>query len=125
MADERYLTGGVKTYSTGIHGRHIVSARQNHFIFDDTAGHGGPGEAVNALELFLAGITGCATMMVERLAKAEKLPLKRVEVTMDATIDTEAKHEGPPVLADARMLFKIEGLPEAKAREMVETYKHR
>jgi uncharacterized OsmC-like protein len=122
---ERYLTGEVKAHSTGIHGRHILSARQNHLIFDDTAGHGGPGEAVNALELFLAGITGCATMMMERIARAEKLPLKHVEVSMDATIDTEAKHTGPPVLANARMRFRMAGLPESKAREMVELYKHR
>ena len=122
---ERYLTGGVKAHSTGIHGRHILSARHNHLIFDDTAGHGGPGEAINALELFLAGITGCATMMMERIARAENVPLRRVGVAMDATIDTEATHHGPPVLASARMRFTMAGVPEDKAREMVEVYKHR
>ncbi len=122
---ERYLTGGVKAHSTGIHGRHILSARHNHLIFDDTAGHGCPGEAINALELFLAGITGCATMMMERIARAENVPLRRVEVAMDATIDTEAKHTGPPVLANARMHFRMVGIPEDKARQMVEVYKHR
>lgn len=121
---DRYLTGAVRTCSTGIPGRHIVSARQNHFIFDDMAGHGGPGEAVNALELFMGGITGCATMMVERLAKAENIPLKSVEVTMDASFDTEAMHEGPAILTAAHVHFRIAGVPEAKARAMVETYKH-
>ena len=122
---ERYLTGEVKAHSTGIPGRHILSARHNHLIFDDTAGHGGPGEAINALELFLAGITGCATMMMERIARAENVPLRRVGVAMDATIDTEATHHGPPVLASARMRFTMAGVPEDKAREMVEVYKRR
>ena len=40
-------------------------------------------------------------------------------------LDTEARHEGPPVLASARMHFTIAGVPEDKAREMVEVYKHR
>jgi|YelNatPaOPRAMG01_1025707.scaffolds.fasta_scaffold09373_6 uncharacterized OsmC-like protein len=122
---ERYLTGEVKAHSTGLPGRHILSARQNHLIFDDTVGHGGPGEAINALELFLGGITGCATMMVERIARAENVPLKHVEVSMEATIDTEAKHPGPPVLASARMRFRMAGVPEDKARQMVEIYKRR
>ncbi|MGH7916110.1 MAG: OsmC family protein [Candidatus Binataceae bacterium] len=123
MAD-RYIKPSVKTVSTGIPGRHIWNARHNQLVIDDSAGHGGPGDAPGAGELFLAGITGCATLMMERLAHHSKAPLTRVEVTMDGVIDTEAPHEGPAVFQSARMEFVMAGVSEAQAHEMVETYKH-
>jgi uncharacterized OsmC-like protein len=124
MAD-RYIEPRVTTVSTGIPGRHIWSARHNHVIIDDSASHDGPGDAPGAGELFLAGITGCATLMMERLARAAKAPLKRVEVSMHGVIDTEAKREGPAVFESARLEFVMAGIPEAQAREFVETYKRR
>ena len=122
MAD-RYINPKVKTVSTGIPGRHIWSARHNHVIIDDSSAHGGPGDEPGAGELYLAGITGCATLMMERLARHENVPLKRVEVSMEGLIDTEARREGPAVFESARLEFVMAGIPEAKAREFVETYK--
>jgi len=122
MAD-RYINPKVKTVSTGIPGRHIWTARHNQVVLDDSAAHGGPGDAPGAGELFLAGITGCATLMVERLARAANAPLKRVEVSMEGLIDTQARREGPAVFESAKLQFIIAGVSEAQAREMVETYK--
>lgn len=122
MAD-RYIQPKVTTVSTGITGRHIWSARHNQVVIDDGAYHGGPGDAPGAGELFLAGITGCATLMMERLAKQSGAPLKRVEVSMEALIDTQAKREGPAVFENARLKFAMAGVSEAQAREMVEFYK--
>jgi uncharacterized OsmC-like protein len=124
MAD-RYIKPKVKTVSTGIPGRHIWSARHNHVVIDDSSAHGGRGDAPGAGELFLAGITGCATLMMERLAHAAKAPLKRVEVAMEGLIDTEARREGPAVFESARLEFVMVGISEAQAREFVETYKRR
>jgi len=122
MAD-RYINPKVKTVSSGIPGRHIWTARNNHVVIDDSAAHGGPGDAPGAGELFLAGITGCATLMMERLANAAKAPLKRVEVSMEGLIDTQARREGPAVFESAKLEFVMAGIPEAQAREFVETYK--
>jgi len=96
-------------------------------VADDLAshGHGGPGEALNAAELFLSGITACAVLMMERLARASSLPLQRADVTMEGSIDTEAVREGPPVLDRAHMQFTLVGLTNAQAKELVETYKRR
>ncbi len=51
---DRYITAQVQTYSSGTPGRALCSARTNHFVADDLAAHGGPGEALNAAELFLS-----------------------------------------------------------------------
>ena len=122
---ERYVTAKVRTYSTGVPGRHLCAARTNHFVVDDMPHHGGPGEAVNAAELFLSGITACATLMMERLARESGIPLKRADVTMEGTIDTQMQREGPVVLDRAHMNFILAGVSDAQAKELVETYKRR
>ena len=120
---ERYIKPRVKTVSTGLPGRHIWTARHNHVVIDDSAAHDGPGDAPGAGELFLAGITGCATLMMERLARAANAPLKRVEVNMEGVIDTQARREGPAVFESARLEFIMAGIPQAQAQEFVDTYK--
>jgi uncharacterized OsmC-like protein len=120
---ERYIRPQVKTVSTGIPGRHIWSARHNHVVIDDSMAHEGPGDAPGAGELFLAGITGCATLMMERLARAASVPLKRVEVSMEGVIDTEARREGPAVFESARLEFVMAGIAQAQAQQFVDTYK--
>jgi uncharacterized OsmC-like protein len=120
---ERYIRPRVKTVSTGIPGRHIWTARHNHMVIDDSTAHQGPGDAPGAGELFLAGITGCATLMMERLARAASAPLKHVEVNMEGVIDTEARREGPSVFESARLEFVMAGISEAQAQQFVDTYK--
>jgi len=120
---ERYTRPQVRTVSTGLPGRHIWTARHNHVVIDDSAAHGGPGDAPGAGELFLAGITGCATLMMERLARSANAALKRVEVTMEGVIDTEARREGPAVFQSARLEFLMAGVSQAQAEQFVETYR--
>jgi uncharacterized OsmC-like protein len=122
---ERYIRPKVRTISTGLPGRHIWTARHNHVVIDDSAAHGGAGDAPGAGELFLAGITGCATLMIERLARSANAPLKRVEVSMEGVIDTEAQREGPAVFESARLEFLLDGVSHAQAQHFVETYKRR
>ena len=124
---EQYITSQVRTYSSGTPGRALCSARTNHFVVDDLASHdhSGPGEAINAAELFLSGITACAVLMMERLAAASDISLQRTDVTMESAIDTQAVREGPPVLDRAHMTFTLVGPTEAQAQEMVNTYKMR
>src|SRR6202158_6375911 len=104
------LKPSVKTVSTSIPGRRICAAENSHVVIDDSRRHAGPGDAPGAGELFLAGITGCATLMMERLAKHSKLPLKRVEVSMEGLIDPQAQYEGPAVFQSARMGFVMAGV---------------
>jgi uncharacterized OsmC-like protein len=120
---ERYIRPKVKTVSTGIPGRHLWTARNNHLVIDDSTAHGGPGDAPGAGELFLAGITGCATLMMERLARAANAPLKRIEVNMEGVIDTEARREGPAVFESARLEFIMAGISRPQAQQFVDTSK--
>jgi len=123
--NEQYITATVRTYSSGMPGRALNSARHNQFVADDLASHGGPGEAINAAELFLSGLTVCAVLMMERLARASSLPLQKADVTAECSIDTDAVREGPAVLDRAHLRFELVGVNDAQAKEMVATYKRR
>ncbi|MFQ5426294.1 MAG: OsmC family protein [Gaiellales bacterium] len=127
MSDDRYFSFHAETYTSGRPGRALQRVRSNNFVIDDPAraGYDGPGEAPNAGEYFLSGITGCAALMMERIARADELPLSDVHVSMDADLDTEADHEGPPVFARARMHFAFAGTSEEQAAQLVATFKER
>jgi uncharacterized OsmC-like protein len=112
-----------RTYSGGALGRAPNGARRNQFVADDLAAHGGPGDAINAAELFLSELTVCAVLMMERLARASHLPLQKADVTVECSIDTEAIREGPAVLDWTHMRFELVGVNDAQAKEMVTAYK--
>ena len=123
--DERFTTVSARSYSSGTQGRSITSARTNHFVIDDADYNDGPNEAITAAEAFLSGITACAVLMLERLAREGDIPLNWVNVSMDATRDREAVHEVYSVYDLVRMRFELTGPSEAQSRELVETYKRR
>ena len=122
---ERFHTLSVRSYSTGNKGRCITSARTNHFVVDDPDYTGGPNEAVTAGEAFFSGITACAVLMLERLAREKEYPLKWMDVTLDATRDMEAVHEVHSIYDRVRMRFELTGVDSTQAQELVELYKRR
>ena len=125
---DRYFTFHAETFSSGTKGRAFSRIRNNVFVVDDPSrpGYDGPGEEPGAGELFMAAITTCAGLMMERLARADGLPLERVHVGMDGSLDTQADFgSNPPVLDSARMLFTFTGLSGEQAEQLVETFKRR
>ena len=90
---EKLHTVSVRSYNTGNNGRCVTSVRTNHFVVDDPDYTGGPSEAVTAGEAFFSGVTACAVLMLERLAREKGDPLKWVDVTLDATRDLEDVRE--------------------------------
>ena len=125
--EERVRTTTVRSYSSGTPGRALCNARNHHFVVDDYASNGGPGEEIGAGEAFLSGITACAVNMLERLARDSQMPLAWTDVTIEADRDSDAPpvHENLSVYNEIRMHFQMEGLDADQAQELVETYKRR
>jgi len=121
------LTWQAETASSGIPGRALARIRTNNFVVDDYAmpPYNGPGEEPGAAELFLAGITTCAVLVVERLARAEGLPLKHVRASMEASRDPDQPLGGIPVLDSARLEFRFRGLTREQAGQLVQMFKDR
>jgi len=115
-----------ETVSSGTHGRAVASIRTNHFVVDDPAGAtGGPGEAPSAAELFLSGVTACAVLMIERLARAGGLPLERVHAHMTASREPDTARDGIAVFERARLSLTLTGLTREQAGQLVEVFKGR
>jgi uncharacterized OsmC-like protein len=122
------LAWQASTESLGIAGRALARVRDRNFVVDDyaMAPYHGPGEEPGAAELFLAGVTTCAVLMLERIARTEGLPLAHVRATMEASRDPDAQTPGaPPTFDSARLTFVLRGLTREQAGQLVETFKGR
>jgi uncharacterized OsmC-like protein len=121
------LTWRAETASSGLRGRALARVRSNNFVVDDYAfpPYNGPGEEPGAAELFLSGITACAVLMLERIAREDGLPLEHVHVEMEGSRDPDAQKPGPPTFDSARMQFSFRGLTREQAGQLVETFKGR
>jgi uncharacterized OsmC-like protein len=123
------ITGTAACYSSGTPGRAIVQIRDQHLVTDDpsqpAAYYQGPGEAPGSLELFLSGVTSCAVLMLERIARAEGRALGPLRAEMSATRDPAGESQ-PPVLDSAHLTFVFdEAVAHEEAGRLVELFKRR
>jgi uncharacterized OsmC-like protein len=129
MSVEGVYTAVVETSTLGIKGRAVTRVRARSFLVDDPAlpqYDNGPGEELGAVELFLAGITTCAALMIERIARAESIPYAHCSVRMEATRDMLAPRErGPQAMDSARMHFTWRGIGARDAAYLTEEFQHR
>lgn len=119
------LTWQAETASSGIRGRALGRVRSNNFLVDDyaMAPYNGPGEEPGAAELFLSGVTACAVLMLERIARAEGIPLEHIRASMEASRDPDAEKPGLPTFDSARLMLEFRGLTSEQAGQLVETFK--
>lgn len=122
-------TARAQSSTTGIKGRNITRVRDRNILVDDPnvpEYDNGPGEELGAAELFVAGITTCASLMLERIARAEAIPYESVTVSMEGTRDMRAKRErGPQSLDSARMHFTFRGISEEKAAYLTDAFQNK
>lgn len=108
----------VRSYSTGIPGRTLNSARTNHFVIDSSSG---PAEAVTSGEAFLSGISSCGVNIVGSAAREAGVQLSRTTVSIDG-IRSAANTAN---FQEIRMCFEVAGATQEQAEQFVETYKSR
>jgi uncharacterized OsmC-like protein len=116
----------VQAASTAVFGRVLTSARNHHFIVDGPVQNGCPGEEVTPAELFLAGVACCGVELMQVLAKSSEIPLKKIDVSIRGTMDRSR-----PVRPDVALFnsvglsFRMSGVNDAQAKQLVETFKGR
>lgn len=106
---------------SAIAGHCINSARTNHFIIDDPAYAGGPGEELTADEVFLSGISACGALMVARMARADSIPYERVETNIEGI----RLKSDPTTFQKIDLRFTIAGMDRQAAEGLVERFKGR
>ena len=117
---ELNLAYRVRSYSTGTLGRAISSARNHHWVADDSGG-----EEVGAGEFFLSGISACAINMVEKIANEDKIPLDWMDVSVEAYRDPDKVAGELSVYDDIRVHFQMWGVDDDQGHQLVEIWKRR
>ncbi len=120
MAEELMITrAGAR--SGGFPGRSVVSARNNHFVIDEPAYAGGPGEATTPAEAFLGAVAACGVLLVETFARQANVPLIHAEASIEG-VRTKAD---PSKFQKVKLRFELRGVTPIQANELVEKFKGR
>jgi uncharacterized OsmC-like protein len=72
-----------------------VRARQFNLVIDEPESLGGTDEGANPMEYVLAGLAGCASVMLRMIAKEQDLEYERVSFDIRGTLDLRG-FEGVP-----------------------------
>ena len=116
----------VTAASTVVFGRVLCGARNHHFVVDGPEQNGCPGEEVTPAEIFLAGVACCGVELMQVLAKSSDIPVKAIHVSIRGTMD-----KSRPVRPDVSLFnsvqlhFKLAGVNDGQAKQLVETFKGR
>jgi uncharacterized OsmC-like protein len=116
--DQGVKIDAVRSYSTGVVGRSLNSARTNHFVLDSSSG---PNEALNSAEAFLAGISSCGVNLIELHARDTGVPLRGIQVAIEGTRSAAS----PATFQAITMRFELHGVDQAQADALVATYRNR
>ena len=112
--------------STDVFGRVLCGIRNHHLVIDGPEQNGCPGEEVTPAELFLAAVASCGVELVQVLAKSSGIPLRRIDVKIQGRMD-----RSNPVRPDVSLFnsvnlrFRLSGVNDADARQLVEKFKGR
>ena len=108
----------VRSYSSGVLGRSLNSARTNHFVLDSPSG---PNEALTNGEAFLAGVSSCGVTLIEKYAQETGVSMKGMEVEIEG-IRSNAE---PNRFQAINVRFEIRGVDQPQAEHLVETWRQR
>ena len=117
----------VRSYSMGKPGRAICNARNHHIVEDEPQGNGEWGEAINAAELLMFGVTSCGVTLIEKLAMELKYPLARMELTLTGIKHREEPqpHKHVTVFHEVDLTYTLVGVSPAKGKELVAAHQAR
>ena len=115
------LVNRVRSYSTGTPGRSLNNTGPHHFVIDEPAYNGGPGEEITPTDAFLAGVSACGVLLVEKFVWEAGFGLRRA----DAVIEGLRKPDEPSRFRRVSIRFDLAGVSQQEGEALVERYKGR
>lgn len=116
---EELLTSTVHSRTSGVPGRSLNDARSHHFVIDGSPASGGPAEEITPGEAFLAGISACGVLMIERRAAETGVPLAAAE----AWIESARRPSDTSSLLKVGLRFRLAGPTGQQAEALVGYYR--
>ena len=108
----------ITAQATGLTGRYVVSAGQNHFVSDARPNAGGPGEAVQAGQLLLSSLASCGLGLVQSRAAEMGVALHSARAEVAFQRDTTDKTR----YAAIRLAFTLVGPDQATAQSLIDHF---
>lgn len=121
MSEDLLLTEARSRTVPGVPGRSLNSVRTHHFVIDEPASNGGPGEEVTPAEAFLSGVSGCAVLLVDAFARKDGIPLREAR----AHIQGVRRKDDPANFREVRLRLELYGVDDRQAAALVEKFKGR
>lgn len=119
-------TTTVRAESAPTFGRVLCSAREHHFVVDGPVHNGCPGEALTPPELLFSAVASCGVELMHVIARENNIPLGRVVIKIDGSIDRERQARPDRSNYNTVVLdILLAGVSEAQARELVEGFQRR
>lgn len=112
---EQYTVNSVRSTSSGTVGRSLNTVGRHHFIIDSPT----VAEEITSGDAFLAGISSCGVNLVERVAQELRIPVQRMEVTIDGYRDRRT----PAQFEWIDLRFTLIGPTQEQAEVLVGRYK--
>jgi len=109
----------VRSASSGTLGRAVSEARGARLTLDSSSRP--QPDALTNSEAFLAGVSSCGVTLIETYAAEQKIPLRRMAVTIEGVRTAE----DPARFAGVTMRFELAGVSQAQAEDLVRTYRSR
>lgn len=112
--------------STETFGRVLCSVRDHHFVVDGPVQNGCPGEEVTPAEFFLSGVAACGVELIQVLAKSQSIPLSGISVRIEGKMDrSNPVRPDVSLFNSVRLQFRMKGVSNDGARQLVEAFKGR
>lgn len=116
----------VRAASTDVFGRVLCSVRDHHFVVDGPVQNGCPGEEVTPAEFFLSGVAACGVELIQVLAKSQSIPLSGITVRIEGKMDrSNPVRPDVSLFNSVRLQFRMKGVSNDGARQLVEAFKGR
>ena len=126
MAQTEIRQYDVQAASTDTFGRVLCSVREHHFVVDGPVQNGCPGEEVTPAEFFLSGVAACGVELIQVLAKSQSIPLSGISVRIEGKMDrSNPVRPDVSLFNSVRLQFRMKGVSNDGARQLVEAFKGR
>jgi uncharacterized OsmC-like protein len=109
----------IRSSSSGTLGRAVSDARGARLVLDSSSRP--QSDAFTNSEAFLAAVSSCGVTLIEGHARETGVPLQRMDVTIEGVRTAAA----PNRFAGVTMRFEMDGVTQAQAESLVETYRQR
>ena len=111
-------TDSARSESSGTVGRAVNRALGAQVVFDSSSRP--QPDALTNSEAFLAAVSSCGVTLIEMHARETNVPIRRMEVSIEASRDQAVTH-----YQSVHMCFAMAGVTQVQAEDLAAVYRSR